>query len=86
MIVLKGHYDITTSAPDNDIVHTGHDLFSHPDTYQWHGESEPRPDHRVSRENLFSEPVDPNRPAPVSDGQTERPPRDPFRSDTDELS
>lgn len=54
---------MTTATSDNANVHTEHDLFSHPYTYQWHGKSDPLTGHRVSRENRFSEPTDPNRPA-----------------------
>jgi hypothetical protein len=78
LIVLKGPSSMTTSTSDVT-VRTEHDLFSHPYTYQWHGQSDPRTGSRVSRENLFSEPVDPNRPAhPVPGGQAKRPPRNPF--------
>lgn len=76
VIILKGPSNITTSAPDNVIVHTRHDLFSHPYTYRLHGKGDPHGRHQVSRTNLFSEQADPYRPFP--EGQAKQPPRDPF--------
>ncbi|TCO61872.1 hypothetical protein EV192_1029 [Actinocrispum wychmicini] len=70
MIFLKGP-SIST------VVQAEQGLFSHPCTYQWNGETDPLAEHRASRENLFSEPVEPTRVADP-DGQDSRPPRDPF--------
>jgi hypothetical protein len=69
MTVLRGHSIITA-------MHAERDLFSHPYTYEWDGENDPPKGHRVSRENLFSEPVEATEPTP--DTQDKRPPRNPF--------
>lgn len=76
MTALKGHSNITTSAPNNVIMQTRHDLFSHPYTDRLHGKGDPHGPRRVSRTNLFSEQADPYRPFP--EGKAKPPPRDPF--------
>ena len=68
MIVLKGRTDITTA------MHHGRDLFSHARPDHTADRSDPADRAGVSRENLFSETVDPH---PVS-AASAPPPRDPF--------